>query len=316
MRRSGGRAVALEGRIAVLDLRSAVVRDAGRNRVVGSVGFARENPAGAASAEAGAGPAGPFGRFGLEARRGRLRAAARYQLETGRERPGLLDLEGAWSSHDAAARLRWRGWSAPGVPRSAVAAPEDDGRMELDLRAGRAGAGATSLRVGSRPRQADGTGGERYVVGEMVVARERGRTLRLTAGRRDAQQAGRWRGGRSVGAIIDLNVRGAVGDEVGARGDRRERAALTLMMEAVRADRGTGAYGPSLEVAESGSLRARTRSGVRVAARGWIVLGSWRLGADADDEDDGTGVDETTTRGARAPRVHLWLAWSGGRAAP
>jgi hypothetical protein len=218
-------------------------------------------------------------------------------------------------SQGAGARIRWRSWSGPALPRSTSASstPEDDGRVEVDLRAGRGGAGAWTLRGGSRPRQADGSGGERYVVGDLVVARERGRSLRLTAGRRDAQRDGDWRRGRAIGAVIDLRFRGAPrGDSGGGSG---ERAAATLTLESVRADRGTGAYGPGLDVAESGSLRARTRSGVRVAARGWLRLGAWRLGAAVDDEDDGSAVDETTTREARAPRVNLWLAWSGATGA-
>ena len=328
--RGDGRALALKCRIASIDALGALVRVAERSEYYGSVRIRRERQADRAtveraSMEAGAGPKGPFARAGLDTHRGRLHAAARYQFESGRDRPGMLDLEAALASPGAGARIRWRSWSGPAVPRSisAAASPEDDGRAELDLRAGRGGVGAWALRAGSRPRQADGSGGERYVVGDLVVARERGRSLRFTAGRRDAQREGGWRRGRAVGAVIDLRLRAAPGAPrgdlrggSGGSGDSNERAAATLTLESVRADRGTGAYGPGLDVAESGSLRARTRSGVHVGARGWVRLGAWRLGAAVDDEDDGTAVDETTTREARAPRVNLWLAWSGGTGAP
>jgi len=337
-RRGDGRALALKCRVASMDALGAFVRVAERSECYGSVRVRRERQVDRASVErasmeAGAGPKGPFARVGLDTHRGRLRAAARYQFEAWRDRPGMLDLEAASESPGAAARIRWRSWSGPAVPRSisASASPEDDGRAELDFArgAGRGGAGAWAFRAGSRPRQADGSGGERYVVGDLVVARERGRSLRLTAGRRDAQREGAWRRGRAVGAVIDLRLRGAPGaprgdlrgdpgdsDDPGQSRGSNEWGAVTLTLESVRADRGTGAYGPGLDVAESGSLRARTRSGVRIGARGWVRLGAWRLGAAVDDEDDGTAVDETTTRAARAPRVNLWLAWSGGTGAP
>jgi hypothetical protein len=308
-RRGEGQASAIEGRFGAVDLRGVAVRSNGRIASAGSVRLRSARPTDRASLEAGLGEAGLFARFGLDARRGSLAAGARGQFESGRERPGGLDLEGSWVTRSAAARLRWRSWSSPARPLSATSTPEDDGRLELDLRAGRGGAGAWTMRAGTKPRQADGSGGERFVVGDLVVARERGRKLRLTAGRREAQRERGWIAGSSVGAAIDLDV-----IEPSPAGSR-ERAALTLDVEAVRAERGGGSYGPGLEVADGGSLRTRSRSGLRSAARAWVRLGGWRLGAAADDEDEGTGVDETTGRKARAPRVTLWLAWSGGTAA-
>ncbi|HET9951415.1 MAG TPA: hypothetical protein VFS09_06430 [Candidatus Eisenbacteria bacterium] len=304
-RRGVGEALALEGRVRSLTLRAIQVRAGTRRESYGSVAIRRAGAEGPASVEAGAGPLGSFGRLGLDARQGRLEGAARYQIESWRDRPGSLDLEGAWTSRKVAARVRWRSWSGPATPRSALSAPEDDGRIEVDLRLGsgrQGGAGVWRVRVGSRPRQADGSGGERFVVGDWTVARERGRTLHFIAGRRDAQTENEWRRGRSAGSLLEL--------------EWGDRAAMTLSVEAVRAGAGGGSYGPGLDVAETGSLRARTRSGVRAAARGWLRIGSWRLGAAADDEDDGTEFDETTSRAPRAPRVTIWLAWSGGETAP
>ena len=304
-RRDVGEALAVEGLFRPLTVRAILVRAWTRRELYGSIAIRRSEPGRLASAEAGAGPLGPFGRLGLEAREGRLEGAARYQLEPWRDRPGTLDLEGAWASRNVAARVRWRSWSGPATPRSAASAPEDDGRVEVDLRLSgtrSGGAGACRLRVGSKPRQADGSGGERFFVGDWIVARERGRTLRFITGRRDVQTGSGWRRGRSAGSLLDL--------EWGAR------AAMTLSVEAVRADGDGGSYGPGLDVAETGSLRARTRSGVRAGARGWIRIGAWRLGAAADDEDDGTEFDETISGARRAPRVTLWLAWSGGEFAP
>jgi hypothetical protein len=304
-RRDDGAALAIAGRLSSLTLRTVFVRSGTRREWYGSGAFRSAGPAGRVSVETGTGPLGPFGRLGLAARQGPLDGSARYQLETWRDRPGSLDLQAAWSSRPLAARVRWRSWTMTTTPRSATAAPEDDGRAELDLRFGgsrHGGAGSCRVRLGSRPRQADGAGGERFVVGDWIVAREPGRTLHFIAGRRDAQRENGWRRGRSAGSLLELTW--------------RDRGAATLSVEAVRADGGGGSYGPGLDVAETGSLRARTRSGVRTAARGWMRVGAWRLGAAADDEDDGTEFDETTSRARRAPRVTLWLAWSGGESAP
>jgi hypothetical protein len=43
---------------------------------------------------------------------------------------------------------------------------------------------------------------------------------------------------------------------------------------------------------------------VRLAARGWVAFGAWRVGAAIDDEE----ATEMTT--ARAPRASLWLTWN------
>jgi hypothetical protein len=304
-RRAEGSALAADGSLGAWTLRAVHVRVGGRRDLYGSATIRRAGPEGQASIEVGTGPLGSFGRFGLGTREGRLEGAVRYQLETWRDRPGSLDLEGAWSARGLAARVRWRSWSGPATPRSAVAAPEDDGRVEVDVRLGGArigGVGACRVRFGSRPRQLDGTGGERFAVGDWIVAREPGRTLRFTAGRREVQSGSAWRHGRTAGTLLDLGWGG--------------RAAMTLSVEAVRADGGGASYGQGLDPAETGSLRARTRSGVRSAARGWVRCGGWRFGAAADDEDDGIEFEETTGRARRAPRVTLWLAWSGGETTP
>ena len=185
---------------------------------------------------------------------------------------------------------------------AAVNGPVDDGLFDVDLRFGAghaADGGAWRFRLGSKPRQRDGTGGDRYAVGEWIVAREGARTFRLTAGRREVQRGDGWRHGRSLGARLEC---GGV------------KAALALAVDAVRADGGASSYGTGFEVAESGSLRARTRSGLHMAARGWVSAGRWRLGA-AADADDTAETDDTTTGARRDPRVTLWLAWSGDAAA-
>ena len=301
LRRAEGEVLALEVRRVGSAVRCVLVRRENRTVAHGGFAIAAGRPASRVAMEAAAGPEGVAARIDAAARRGPLGGTARWRYEHGRERPGTLDLEAAWVAREAAARLRWRSWSpgaSPGTASSSAArGGADDGRAEVDLRAGRGGIGAFRLRFGTRPTQADGTGGERYAVGDLVVAREPGRTLRLTAGDRAVQAGERWRRGRAMGAVLEI--------------ERRHRASFTLTAEVVRAEDGAGSYGPGIDVAGGGSLRARTRSGLRAAARGWIGLGAWRCGMAVDDEDVGS-VDETTAGEARAPRVNLWLAWSGG----
>jgi hypothetical protein len=248
-------------------------------------------------AETAVGPAGASGRVTAAARDGPLRAELLWRHEAGRDRAETLDLESSWSAREGAVRFRWRSWS--GQP-SRSARGLDDGRAELDLRAGRGGAGAWLLRAGSRPERPDG-GGERYALAELVVARERGRSLRLTAGARRVQGERGWREGRSLGAGLQL--------ESGPRGS------LSLALEAVRADGGSGAYGRAFAVDEAGSLRARTRSGIRAAARGWVRFFGARFGCAVDDEEYGTTEDEPG-EATREPRVNVWMEWgvtrSGG----
>ncbi len=305
LRRASGDVVALDWRRHGLAARGVWVRRDGRTAGSGGLAFETGTPATRATFDFAAGPAGIAARFDAAARAGPVRGAARWRYEEGRERPSTLDFETAWHSYAAAARFRWRSWSVGGsaeTPGTSTArGGADDGRAELDLRLGRGGAGALLVRIGSRPKQDDGSGGERFAIGDLVVAREAGRTLRLTAGDRLVQAGEGWRRGRAMGAVLEL--------------ERRRRASLTLTAEMVRAEDGAGSYGTGLDVAGGGSIRARTRSGFRAAARGWIGFGAWRCGMAVDDESAG-GNDGTTAGAARAPRVNLWLAWSGGADAP
>ncbi|HEU4725468.1 MAG TPA: hypothetical protein VFU59_09265, partial [Candidatus Eisenbacteria bacterium] len=301
MRRAEGDVVGAGYRRGAVQARGLIVRRAGGSDRFAGLLLEAGRPANRAKIEFAIGPSGSAARLAASSRSGPLRAAAVWRYDSGRERPGALDLDAAWGSRRAAARFRWRSWSAGGTAETAGGSTArggyDDGRAELDLRAGRGGVGALRVRLGSKPAQGDGSGGERYAIGDLVVSREPGRSLRLTAGDRWSQAGDGWRRGRAMGAILEL--------------ENPRRASLTVTAEAVRAEPGAGAYGSGLDVAGGGSIRARTRSGFRAAARGWIGAGDWRLGATVDHEESG-GDEDTTAGESRAPRVNLWLAWSGG----
>jgi hypothetical protein len=267
--------------------------DDGAYRPVGGLRLLRVATSGRAESRIAAEAAGGDDRldFGLDAsyRARALRAGARWRRRGDASRSGALDLEAAWSESRAGVRLRWRAWSASGSARGGG----DDGRAELDLRAGRGAPGSWRLRLGSEPRRPRGTGGERIVLGEIVAARERGRVLRMTAAYRAGQAGPGWTVGRMLGGSLLL--------------ERARRASLDLRIEAVRVERNAGVPGGSFEVAGGGSVRTRSRNGVRVAARGWVQRGAWRLGAALDDEE----TNVATNAGARAARARLWLTWNG-----
>ena len=304
MRRAEGAALVLEVRGAGRAARGVLVRRDHRTMAYGGFAIAGGRAANRVAVEAAAGPAGVTARIDAAVRVATIRGSTRWSYEPERQRPVTLDLETAWVVRDAAARFRWRSWSAgasvAAATSAAVRGAVDDGRAEADLRIGRGDAGTLLVRFGARPREADGTGGERYVIGDLVVAHEPGRTLRLLAGERSVQAGAGWRRGRAMGAMLEV--------------ERRHRASFTLTAEVVHAEDGAGSYSQGLDVAGGGSLRARTRTGLRAAGRGWIGFGMWRCGAAVDDEDAGS-TDETTSGETRAPRVNLWLAWSGGSGA-
>jgi hypothetical protein len=275
------------GAAASAAIRAAAWREStggGTRRVVG---LRLEQSRGSArvGAEFARDAAGTHGDLVVSVRERSLGAAARWRRRAGAARPAGLDLEAGWSVPGAAARLRWRSWSA----RTSAGAA-DDGRTELDLRTGRGGPGSARLRLGVSPRNARGAAGERLAIGEIVTAREAGRVLRISGSLRATPSGNGWRYGRALGASLALQ--------------RRRRAAIDLRAEAVRLERLASAASGSFEIASGGSVRTRTRSGLRLAARGWVAFGAWRVGAAIDDEE----ATEMTT--ARAPRASLWLTWN------
>ncbi len=265
-------------------VRAAAWREAPAAAGTGVLGARWEHrgDAGGVGVEIARDAAGTHADLGILVRRGALSSSARWRHRAGVSRPGGLDIEAGWRVTRAGARLRWRSWSTRGAA--------DDGRTELDLRAGRGGPGSWRLRLGATPEGSRGGAGERLALGEIVAARERGRTLRLSGSWRAAPVADGWRHGRALGASLSLR--------------RGNRAALDLRVEAIRVERHAAAASGSFEIASEGSVRMRARGGVRLAARGWVARGAWRLGAAIDDED----TTETTT--ARATRARLWLTWN------
>lgn len=186
-------------------------------------------------------------------RSGPLQAAARWRRRPGEERPvaGELTLEAASRTRPAAlARLTWSTWSSR--------AASDDGRLELETAVRRGGPGSSRVRIGGRP------GGERYVLADLEIARDRGRSFTLIASRRER---------RRVGAL-------SIGSTWGGRFDwKSRRAGATVFLQATRVSAGDGVTSWATAIAPSGeeALVARGRAGVAVTGRAWLRVGPLRM---------------------------------------
>jgi hypothetical protein len=188
-------------------------------------------------------------------RSGPLQAAARWRRRPGEERPvaGELTLEAASRRRPAAlARLKWSAWSSR--------AASDDGRLELETAVRRPGPGSSRVRIGGRP------GGERYVLADLEIARERGRSFTLIASRRERRRAGASSAGSTWGGKLDWKSR---------------RAGATVFLQATRVSAGDGVTSWATAIAPSGdeALVARGRAGVAVTGRAWVRAGPLRMEA-------------------------------------
>jgi len=219
--------------------------------------------------------------FLLEASRrsGSLSASARWRRRRGEERPvaGEVTLEaGSGRSRSGTrARVTWSSWSSRGA--------SDDGRLELETAVRRSfpRPGSTRVRIGGRP------GGERYVLADVEVARERGRSFTLIATRREKRRAEGASAASTWGGRLDWSA--------------RDRAGATFFLQATRASVAGGVTSWTTAIAPSGeeALVARGRAGVVVTGRAWFRAGPLRVEALLSDAgpSSGTSVADPPMRG-------------------
>jgi len=219
--------------------------------------------------------------FLLEASRrsGSLSASARWRRRPGEERPvaGEVTLEaGSGRSRSGTrARVTWSSWSSRGA--------SDDGRLELETAVRRSfpRPGSTRVRIGGRP------GGERYVLADVEVARERGRSFTLIATRREKRRAEGASAASTWGGRLDWSA--------------RDRAGATFFLQATRASVAGGVTSWTTAIAPSGeeALVARGRAGVVVTGRAWFRAGPLRVEALLSDAgpSSGTSVADPPMRG-------------------
>jgi len=221
---------------------------------------------------------GPAILAGASRRAPPFEVSARWRRRSGEARPVAAELAVEGVSGGVRTRFSWRPWSAR--------ATEDDGRAELETALRRAGMGLLRVRIGAR----GGGAAERYVIGDAVVARERGRSFTVIASRRESRRAEGRSAGSALGGRLDLSARG--------------RAGASLLLQASRAGGGAPAWEAALAPSGEDALTARGRSGVVVAGRAWLKVGPLRL--------EGLLSDAKTSAGDSPPRGTLRLEWRGG----
>jgi hypothetical protein len=205
-----------------------------------------------------------------------VEVSARWRRRSGEARAVAGELAAASGSRDVRIRFIWRPWSARAM--------EDDGRTELEAAFRRHGFGPVRLRLSARGGEAR----ERYVIGDAVVARERGRTLTILASRRESRRPGRVSVGSMVGGRLDLSARG--------------RAGAAVLLQASRAEIGAPAWGTALAASGEDALTTLGRYGMLVTGRAWVRLGPLRLEGLLSDVDG-----STAGRRARGTlRLELW----------
>jgi len=153
---------------------------------------------------------GPAILAGASRRAPPFEVSARWRRRSGEARPVAAELAVEGVSGGVRTRFSWRPWSAR--------ATEDDGRAELETALRRAGMGLLRVRVGAR----GGGAAERYVIGDAVVARERGRSFTVIASRRESRRAeGRsapaWEAALAPSGEDALTARGRSGVVVAGR---------------------------------------------------------------------------------------------------
>lgn len=207
---------------------------------------------------------------------GPLAVEARWRrrpLASGEARPVAAEL--ALNAGHGAVRTRftWRPWSAR--------APGDDGRVELETTVRDTGRGPVRVRLGSRGGDADGFAptpgrGERYVIADIGMARERGRSLALLVSTRETRRTGGSAIASALGGRLTISERG--------------RSGAVLVMQARRsvlrggpASEAPAAWTAAIAPSGAETLASRSGSGIAVSGRAWVRLGGFRLEALVSD---------------------------------
>jgi hypothetical protein len=202
---------------------------------------------------------------------------------------GPLEMAGRWRRRAGEARAAAGEATAEGGPRGA--------RLRVRMSGGPSGASGSVSRVEAEcrlaaPVPASFRGGEtrwaepppegpseayarreRFWVLEAEVARSPGRTLSVTASRRERSLPSGWRAGSGFGGRLGLYSR---------------RGRLEILVQATHAAAGGAAWGSALYAAGSTALRSWSRPGVWAAGRATLRLGGrWTAGGVVESREDG-----------------------------
>jgi len=170
------------------------------------------------------------------------------------------------------ARLTWRSWASD--------ASWDDGILEIEASVPPAGRARSPFRVrlgaaglgSDRDRAARG---EAYGILDATIAQDAGRSLGIHLVRRGSSALGRSAMSTTVGTRLDVRT-GRMGEH-------------TILIESTRVRKGAPAWGVELTASGMTTLRARSKPGMWVTARGGIGSRPWRLGYALERGEDAEG---------------------------
>jgi len=171
---------------------------------------------------------------------------------------------------DSRARISWRSWSGGALL--------DDGLLELEAAVTRRGSAPVRMRLGAA---GFGRAGERagarqgYGLFDATLARDEKRSLGLHVIRRASAGAGSRASSTTVGTRLDVRA-GRIGEH-------------SLLVETTRLRRGASAWGVGLTPSGETTLRARSRTGMWVAARGGFGARLLRFGYALERGEDERG---------------------------
>ena len=170
---------------------------------------------------------------------------------------------------ESRARLTWRSWSN--------GAEADDGVLELETAGSPGGVAPVKIRLGAAGLGGRGMRAPRDAYGlvEATVARDSGRSLSVHAVRRGSAAGGATASSTTVGTRLDWSA-GSIGDH-------------SLLIESTRIRRGAPAWGVALSPSGDVTLRARSKPGLWVTARGGLGAGPWHLGYALERGEDAAG---------------------------
>jgi hypothetical protein len=196
--------------------------------------------------------------------------SARWRYLSWEERSVAGELSAETRGSESRARITWRSWSHDAETDDGVleleAAGSPRGMAPIRVRLGAAGLGARETRASSR---------EAYGLIEGTVARDSGRSLSVHAVRRGSVAGGASASSTTVGARLDLRA-GAIGDH-------------SLLIESTRIRKGAPAWGVALSPSGDVTLRARSKPGIWITARGGFGARTWHLGYALERGEDAAG---------------------------
>jgi hypothetical protein len=211
-----------------------------------------------------------------ETRREPLTLRARWRDAAGDGRPAALETAATIRGRAGTVRLAWRAWS--------LAAPDDDGSLEVEASTALGSGRPLRARWVTRPGSQEGPAAvERYGIVDATLVRDGARSLALLASLRRGSDGGAT--ARSVGGRLRLGEGGV--------------SRVEVLAQAFRSRSGAPALGATLHASGEATLAERVRSGLALAARAVARRGPVELGCVLEG-DEGAG-------GARSGSVSIWL---------